>query len=230
LEFQKQFRKVINPVTVKPWNYKYIIPNPDWPGWQKLPYLAETGFTNVHIETALAPLTEYVLVNDKDSATIKVFFDGEDPEEKRKPVPKPQYDIDKEFGHIGDIKWDGPDVDDSDINLDGISKEGLKLQAAELARVGAYSREVNSIVSGLEKGDVKALHRGPGGTPIKPPGGPRPPANQAGKQPAKPGAGKQAKPGAPGTVQDGIFDYLDEMLQKNVLADDKDGDLLEEEF
>jgi len=213
-------------VTVKPWNYKYIFPNPDWPGWQKLPYLATNGLKDVHIETAIAPIKEYLVVQDKDHNAIRVFFDGEDAIEKT-PVPKPQFDIDKEFGQIGDITWEGPDVDVSDINLDGLSKQALALQAAEAARTGAYSREINVIVDGLEKGDVKAQHRGPGGTPVKLPGGPRP-AAAAQKQQGK-GAPKN-KPNAPGTVQDGIFDYLDEMLQKNVLAEEKDADLLDEEF
>jgi len=124
-------------------------------------------------------------------------------------------------------------VDTSDINLDNLSKEALALQAAELARVGAFGREVDTIVQGMEKQEIRAQHRGPGGQPVKPPGGPRPPSSAQRQPVAKkgvPGAKPVPNQGAPGSVQDQLFDYLDEMLQKNVLADEKDADLAEEEY
>jgi len=210
MDFQNKFRKSINPQTAKTWNYKYIIPNPDWPGWQKLPYLSEKGLKDIHIETALAPLKDYVIVDDKNSKSIRVFFEGET-EEDTKPVV-PQYDI-KEFGNIGDLSLDGlSDVDASGINLDALSKEALALQAEELARVGAYSKEVEGIVHGLEKGDVKAQHR-----PAAARRDPLPEMKETKKVVKKFNATTQ---GAPGSVQDQIFDYLDEMLQKNVLANE----------
>jgi len=216
MEFQKKFRKAINPVTVKPWNYKFIFANPDWPGWQKLPYLAQKGVDDVHIETAVAPLKEYLVFDDKNAAAIKVFFDGE-PEE---PVeqPKPNFDI-GEFGKIGDISWDGPDVDDSDINLDGLSKEARAMQAAEQARVNAYTREVDSNVKTMEKLDIKAEHR-----KFKEPlGDVRIEANNR-----KRGPKQEVQQGTAGSVQDTLFDYLDEMLQKNVLSIEKQGGEIEE--
>jgi len=209
MEFQNKFRKSINPVTAKAWNYKYIMPNPDWPGWQKLPYLSQKGLKDIHIETALAPLKDYVIVDDKNSKPIRIFFEGET-EEDLKPAA-PTYDI-KEFGNIGDLSLDGlADVDASGINLDELSKEALALQAGELARVGAYSREVNGIVSGLEKGDIKAQHR--------PEAARRDPLHDM-KDAKRVKKIVPTNQGAPGSVQDQIFDYLDEMLQKNVLANE----------
>jgi len=209
---KKKFRKAINPVTVKPWNYKYVFPNPDWPGWQKLPYLAEKGLNNVYIETAIAPLKEYVVVDDKNAKSIKFFFEGE--AEPEPEAPKPEFDI-GEFGKIGDIKWDGPDVDDSDINLDSLSKEAVALQKAEQTRAEAYSREVNQTVKGMERLDVKAEHRS---VTKKDPLSDMKELRRVPKpQPKQQGAGA-----APASVQDSVFDYLDEMLHKNVLADDGD--------
>jgi len=214
MEFQKKFNKAINPITVKPWNYKFIFPNPDWPGWQKLPYLAQKGLNDVHIETAVAPLKEYVVIDDKNSKAIRVFFEGET-EEPTVPT-KTEYDI-KEFGNIGDLSLDGfKDVDDAGISLDALSKDALALQAAELARVGAYSRELDGIVSGLEKGDIKAVHRQGGGRGVAR-RDPLPEVKDTKRVPKKVDANKQ---GTPGSVQDSLFDYLDEMLQKNVLANE----------
>jgi len=117
------------------------------------------------------------------------------------------------FGNIGDLTLDGfRDVDDAGISLDALSKEAIALQAGELARVGAYSREVEGIISGLEKGDVKAVHRQGGGAVKRDPL----PEIETKRAPKKVDANKQ---GTPGSVQDSLFDYLDEMLQKNVLAD-----------
>jgi hypothetical protein len=235
-------------------------------------------------------LKEYVVVQDKDSKAIKVFFDGEQEEEKKVRLSNTQkktkrktlvlcylltfysnsllqnlsLTLTKNLEKLGtSLGTDPMSMYLTSIltkcqnrpslyktrNLQGKEFPFLWLIFLEFfleindRRVGAYNREVDTIVSGLEKGDVKAQHRGPGGAPIKPPGGPRPAAGNQPKPATKPAAKQPPKQGAPGyaiyfranngfvrSVQDGIFDYLDEMLQKNVLADDKDADLLDEEF
>jgi len=157
---------------VKEWSYKYIIPTLEWPGWSKLSNLATLPIAKRQIETAIAPLREYLVVSDENVVLTKtefyIFFEGEPEKEEEAPPPKPTYDI-SEFGDIGkiDVNWND--------EQDAPSKFSKKS----------------------------------GGPSKKPVGVMKPPQ----KPPPKT---------ASNTVQDQIFDYLGEMMKRNMLADERE--------
>jgi len=113
LAFQRKFQKLLNPVTVKEWTYKYIIPTLEWPGWSKFTNLTTLPIEKRQIETALAPLKEYLVLSDeKKNVDFKksefyIFFEGKEEEE---PLPPPTFDI-SEFGDIGTINVNLKDFD-----------------------------------------------------------------------------------------------------------------------
>jgi len=115
LDFQKKFQRLLNPITVKPWNYKYIVPSPEWPGWSKLSNLKTIPIEKRQIETALLPIREYLVTKDEnisfDKSQFYTFFEGE-PEPEEPEVQEPvKYDI-SEFGDIGKISFNWNQVDE----------------------------------------------------------------------------------------------------------------------
>jgi len=115
LDFQKKFQRLLNPITVKPWSYKYIVPSLEWPGWSKLSNLKTIPIEKRQIETALLPIREYLVTKDEnitfDKSQFYTFFEGE-PEPEEPEVQEPEkFDI-SEFGDIGKISFNWNQVDE----------------------------------------------------------------------------------------------------------------------
>jgi hypothetical protein len=212
LEFQKKFQKMIHPLKPdKEWNYLYIVPSLQWPGWGKYPELKTSGCRDAKILTHLQYLRAFIVVSDTftNYDHFRQFFEGEN-EETVPLYTKPEHDLD-EFGDIGKLEWDGPDFDTTDINLDGMSKDAVRLGKGEEALAKAHHNEVNRVAQ--HKMSALNLNDRPAGVPYRERKAGDPLSDAPEKAPLKP----KAAPGTQG-VQDTMFDYLGEMLEKNVLG------------
>jgi hypothetical protein len=127
LQFQNKFQKLINPVTAKPWSYKYILPCLEWPGWSKIPNLKSLPIEKRQIETALLPLRDLIVIKDEPNVVLNksqfyIFFEGEQEPEEEEPKEPEKFDI-SEFGDIGTINFDWNKVDEFSLEKSKFAKQ-----------------------------------------------------------------------------------------------------------
>eukprot|EP01128_Nolandella_sp_AFSM9_P007899 TRINITY_DN448_c0_g3_i1.p1 TRINITY_DN448_c0_g3~~TRINITY_DN448_c0_g3_i1.p1 ORF type:complete len:576 (+),score=155.19 TRINITY_DN448_c0_g3_i1:41-1729(+) len=213
LEFQAQFKKLLHPRNpTKDFTYLFVIPSLAWPGWRVHRRELDTPET-ITIDTPIQFLRRYLVLNEKGIPfdEFRKFFEGDDEELVELAPDAETFDID-EFGDIGGLEWSGEDVDDSDINLDGMGKEAMALAKAELALAGAHGEEVKRNANRFA-GDLSITVK----DTYDPMNVPRPAGTRSKIAEPKP----RAAPGTQG-VQDTLFDYLGDMLEANVLGFDED--------
>jgi len=127
LDFQKKFQRLLNPITVKPWSYKWVVPCLQWPGWSKISNLSTVPIEKRQIETALLAIREYLVIKDQEKVSLDksdfyIFFEGAPEPEPEIPPEPVNFDI-SEFGEIGAIKFNWNQVDEFALEKSKFSKQ-----------------------------------------------------------------------------------------------------------
>ena len=76
-----------------------------------------------------------------------------------------EHDID-EFGDIGDLKISFDDVDIADVNLDGMSKDAVRLMKSEETLANAHKREVERVAK-MKQQELHLDERPAGHLPLR---------------------------------------------------------------